>query len=332
MVAKVRIAVIGAGSIAHDHLRALNYSSRAEIVAIADINLTLAEQAVAEFGGVAFADYRAMLERIKPDAVVVCTPPKYHPEHVEDCVNAGAHVLCEKPLALTVAACDFMIAGARKAGKQLMAGQVLRYYAGPKTLIEIARSGRIGEVVTCWSTRVGYYDPSHGPAWRYDPKIGGGTAIEWEVHEIDLLRMLAGEAKTVSARVLYTREDSPEFDDHVHAVMTMGNGAIGRIDASNSSYYSDCTRGVVGTKGAAWCGWGDVSLRVEGSSEVETVKPNVPEVPEPVNVGMYQQDDAFLAAIQNDEPVPIPGEEGRADVAIAVAMLVAGKTGETVRI
>jgi hypothetical protein len=47
---------------------------------------------------------------------------------------------------------------------------------------------------------------------------------------------------------------------------------------------------------------------------------------------MYQQDDAFLAAIQNDEPVPIPGEEGRADVAIAVAMLVAGKTGETVRI
>ncbi|HQK23350.1 MAG TPA: Gfo/Idh/MocA family oxidoreductase [Candidatus Latescibacteria bacterium] len=332
MAARVRVAMLGAGAIAQDHLRALRFSSRAEIVGIADVNLSLAQKAAAEFGGTAFADYHDMLDRLKPSAVVVCTPPKFHRQHVEDCARAGSDVLCEKPLALTVPECDFMISAVKKAGRQLMAGQVLRYYAGPKTLIEIARSGKIGTVVTCWSTRVGYYDPAHGPSWRYDPKIGGGTAIEWEVHEIDLLRMLAGEAKTVSGRVLYTRPDSPEFDDHVHAVMTMGEGAIGRIDASNSSYYSECTRGVVGTTGAAWCGWGDVSLRTAGSNDVQIVKPVLPEVPENVNVGMFQQDDAFLEALQADRPVPIPGEEGRADVAVAAAILLAGKTGETVRL
>lgn len=332
MAAKVPVVVIGAGSIAHDHLRALAFSTRAEIVGIADVSLPLAGKATQEFGGVAFADYRDMLEKLKPAAAFVCTPPKYHPQHVEDCAHAGADVLCEKPLALTVPECDFMISGVAKAGRRLMAGQVLRYYAGPKTLIEIARSGRIGEVMTCWSTRVGYYDPSHGPAWRFDPEIGGGTAVEWEVHEIDLLRMLGGEARSVSARVLYTRPESPGFDDHVHAVMTMGTGATGRIDASNSSWYSECTRGVVGTRGAAWCEWGDVSLRTEGNKDVQIVSATLPEVPEHVNVGMFQQDEAFLDAIQNDLPVPIPGEEGRADVAVARAILLAGKTGETVRL
>ena len=327
--APVRMGVIGAGAITTSHFEAMAASPRAEVIGIADLNLALAEERAANFGGEAFTDYRDVLA-LKPDAVLIATPPNLHPEHAAACYEAGVHVLCEKPLALTVEECDEMIAGAKKAGVQLMCGQVLRYYPGPMTLIKVAKSGRLGDIVSCWSTRVGYYPSDAGPAWRMDPKIGGGTALEWEVHEIDLLRMIAGEVKSVAGRAAYTRTDAPGFDDHVHAVFEMDGGAIGRIDASNSSYYDECTRGVIGTKGAAWCGWESyVSVRVEGSSEVERVDADLTGVPEGVNAGMYLQDEGFLTAIQEGTPVPVPGEEGRADVAIARAILDSSAQGRT---
>lgn len=325
----VRVGMIGAGSIAQEHFRALAATGRAEIVGVADINLAAASKAASEYGGKPVVNLRELLET-EPEAVIVCTPPNQHADQTEEALAAGVHVLCEKPMALTLADCDRMIVAAKRAGRQLMIGQALRYYAGPKTLIEIARSGELGEIVSCWVTRVSYYRTEGAPPWRFNPRIGGGTVVEWGVHEIDLLRMIGGEVKSVYAQVAHTRPEAPDFDDHAHAVLTLGNGVIGRLDLATSSHYDETTRGIAGTEGAAWCGWGDVSLRRAGHDDVEIVKPRMPVVAESVNAAMYMQADQFLRAIQTGTPVPIPGEEGRADIAVALAILDSGETGRRV--
>jgi UDP-N-acetylglucosamine 3-dehydrogenase len=326
----IRVGVIGSGSIARSHLEALKALSTADIVAHADLNLDAARECAETYGGEAFADYRDLLKS-SPEAIVICTPGKLHPEHAIAALEAGAHVLCEKPLAITIEECDRMIDAARDAGRKLMVGQVLRYYPGPMTLINVAKSGRLGRIVTCWSTRIGWYGMEGAPRWRFNPASeGGGTALEWEPHEIDLLRMIGGEATSVTARTACTREEAPGFDDFIHAVIDLGDGVIGRIDAGNSSMYEECSRGVIGTEGAAWCGWGDVSVKIKGSDEVETISANLSGIPDGVTPGMYLQDGKFLDAIINDTDVPIPGEEGRANVAVALAMLESGQTMQSV--
>jgi predicted dehydrogenase len=201
---KYRVAVIGCGDIARDkHLpywQELDAEGRIELVAACDILPARAKMAVEKFGArVAYTDYHLMLKDISPDIVDVCTQNRVHCPATVDSLNAGAHVLVEKPMAMNVRECEQMIAAAKKHKRQLMVAQHMRFEAAAEQLKRVVESGEIGEIYTArayWLRRRGI------PGWgkfHISKESLGGPVIDIGVHMMDLAVWFMGCPKPVSA-------------------------------------------------------------------------------------------------------------------------------------
>ena len=328
----MNVAVIGAGNNGRGHARCLADMEDVQIVGIADPAVEKAQEVVAEVGGTAYADHRAMLDDAKPEAVWISSPCFLHADHAVDCCGAGAHVMCEKPMALSLPDCDRMIAAAKSNGVRLMIGQSTRYSEALLELKRVFESGRCGDLVTAYSYRMGYHNCRPEALWRMDGDQSGGIVFEWEVHEIDFVCSIGGPVSQVYAQTAYSREDAPNFLDHFSAILTFGRGGCGNLEASQSCTLGQSGRGFVGTKGAA---------KAEGRDQVilKTVDMDKPEtiiVPLGGHIarglGKLTQDADFVRAIRADAPSPIPGEDGRANIEIGLAIIESGRTGEVVRL
>lgn len=328
----MRVAVIGAGNNGLGHARCLAAIEDVAVVAVADPALDKAESVVAEVGGEAYADHRVMLEQAKPDAVWISSPCWLHAAHTVDCCQAAAHVMCEKPMALSLPDCDRMIAAARDCGVKLMIGQSTRY--GP-ALLELKRlfeSGRCGDLVCAWSTRMSYHQARPETIWRLDGDKSGGIVFEWEVHEIDFVCSIGGKVRQVYAQTAYSRPDVPNFLDSFSAVLTFQNGGYGNLEASQSCTLGMSGRGFIGALGAAQAEGADaVRLKTVDMDAAETVK-----VPAGDHIarglGKLVEDADFIRAIREDDASPIPGEDGRANIEIGLAIVESGKTGQVVKL
>ncbi len=193
-----RIAVIGAGWAARiAHLPAYAANSVTP-VAIADLNeLVAADQAKRQKIPNVYTDWREMIAKEKPDAVSVCVPNVYHRELVLGCLEAGIHVLCEKPLATSVAEAEEMFAAADRAGKFLMAAQNWRWNENSRAIRRIVDSGDMGDVYYAEATalrRMGI------PTWgmfHYKQHSHGGALLDVGVHMLDLAVYLMDNPKPV---------------------------------------------------------------------------------------------------------------------------------------
>lgn len=193
-----RIAVIGAGwaaRIAHLPAYAANGITP---VAIADLNRDVAAEQAKRHGiPNVYADWREMIEKEKPEAVSVCVPNVHHREPVLGCLAAGAHVLCEKPIATSVAEAEEMFAAAKSAGKSLMAAQNWRWNENSRAIRRIVDSGDMGEVYYAEATalrRMGI------PTWgmfHYKEHSHGGALLDVGVHMLDLAIYLMDNPKPV---------------------------------------------------------------------------------------------------------------------------------------
>src|SRR5579862_5830578 len=173
----MRVGVLGRGFMGQTHLKALRQIPDVEIAAAREIAQVIADPAV--------------------DAVDICLPTNLHAPVAIDALQAGKHVLVEKPMALDVETSHRMIEEARKHGRVLMVAQVLRFFPAYVALGEILRSGRIGPPRSAiFRRRCGA--PAWG-AWLTDPKQSGGGAFDLLIHDIDLCLHLFGKPETVSA-------------------------------------------------------------------------------------------------------------------------------------
>lgn len=204
-----KIAIIGSGMIAQAaHIPAWQALwNDAQVVACSDIVEHRVNWVSKQFGiPHAFTDWRRMLAEIKPDIVSVCTPNAYHKEHTLGALKAGAHVLCEKPVAVCRAEAAEMYDAAEKAGKLLFVGQSMRFFNRSRAAKEIADSGRLGEV---------YFADAHFlrrrgiPTWgQFHQKehSGGGPIYDLGVHIMDMLFWLMGNpAVSAVSGATYTK-------------------------------------------------------------------------------------------------------------------------------
>lgn len=201
-MAPIRIGVIGCGGIAQSHLNALRQLPEFEVIAAADLDLGRAQRAAADFGiPEACGDYREMLRR-DLDAVSICLPHHLHREAAVAAAEAGKHVLCEKPMATTLADADAMIAAAEQAGVILMIGQVLRFRPANQKARDIITTGGIGQVKQVIRRRYGLSKEYPRAPWSADPEKAGGWALYgFGSHEADaILYLTDSEATTVYAR------------------------------------------------------------------------------------------------------------------------------------
>jgi predicted dehydrogenase len=232
---RLRYGVIGAGVVAPLHLEAIAALDDAEVIGIGALDLELARPLAEEAGCPAFLDHRELLA-LKPDVVVVCTPHPSHPLLTVDALEAGAHVLVEKPLAVEARQGDQMIAAAARAGRQLGVCFQQRFRPAIAAARELIESGRLGELV-----RVSIVDPLYRPnsyyrtaGWRgtWDGE-GGGVLMNQAPHTLDLLCHLAGPPATVWGRSR-RRSQPMEAEDTATALLEYDNGAVGTVAVSTT--------------------------------------------------------------------------------------------------
>ena len=318
----MKVALIGAGNNGRNHMLRVSEMEDVQVVGIADPVLASAEAAVAEVGGTAYADHREMLDQAKPDAVWVSSPCYLHAEHSVDAAEVGAHVMCEKPMALSLEDCDRVLTATRESNVKIMVGHSTRYNAPLVEMKRILESGRCGRLINAYSTRMSAFNRPDDP-WRLDGDKSGGTIFELHIHEIDFVCSLGGRPKEVYARTAYSRDDAPSFMDNFSALFTFEDGAYATIEASWSCTVGGTTRGFVASKGSAQAQGADaVRLMTTDMDQADVVK--APATP--------LLDADFVQAIRDSTPVSIPGEDGRANVEIGLAIVDSGRTGQIVQL
>ncbi|UCG85744.1 MAG: Gfo/Idh/MocA family oxidoreductase [Gemmatimonadota bacterium] len=200
----VRFGIIGAGAIAQvAHLPVLSKMEHVEIVALCDTDAPKAQALATRFGVAdVYDDIVDLFREARPDAVVICTPNHLHEVHSTTALSAGVHVLCERPLAMTSAGVEKLVAARKRTDRILMAGMNHRFRSDVRAVREFLRGDELGEVrsIRCgWYT----YQPRHVLGWRiYGPQSGGGAMRDLGLPLIDLALWLSDYPKPVAVSAL----------------------------------------------------------------------------------------------------------------------------------
>jgi len=226
-----QFAIIGCGRISQRH--AEHICRIGKLAAVCDIIPDKAKGLADKYGVPSFQNVDDMLRKIEQaDVVSVCSPNGLHAEHAIKSLQAGFHVLCEKPMALTVQDCGAMINAAERANKRLFIVKQNRFnppVAAVKKLIDENRLGKIYSIeLNCfWNRNDEYYKNS----WKGTKALDGGTLFTQFSHFIDLLYWMIGDVKEVFAYTgNYHHKDVIEFEDTGVVSLRFYNGAIGTIN------------------------------------------------------------------------------------------------------
>ena len=196
----VKVALIGAGYIGQTHISALKQIKNAQIIAVVDNledrGIKIAQSINAKY----YKNIDELLKNTDADCVDVCVPTFAHPETVIKAANAGKHVLCEKPIALTLQDADEMIKASKVNNIKAMNGLILRFWPEYVKIKEIIDSGFYGEPMHAFCERLAVTPDWQVGNWDKNEKFSGGAAIDLHIHDLDLLIWLFGKPEIVKAQ------------------------------------------------------------------------------------------------------------------------------------
>lgn len=233
----IKFAIVGCGRIAQRHSE--HISKRGQLVAVCDVVEDKAEQLATTYGAKAYTSYADMLANEPSiDVIAICSPNGLHAQHAIDGLKAGFHVLCEKPMGLSVKECGEMIQAAERANKRLFAIKQNRYNPPVAAVKDIIDAGKLGKVtsiqLSCfWNRNTDYYANS----WKGTKDLDGGTLFTQFSHFIDLLYWLIGDVEEVVAYMgNFAHEGVIEFEDTGVVIIKFTNGAIGTVNYTVNSF------------------------------------------------------------------------------------------------
>lgn len=247
-------ALVGCGRISQVHLQTVAREPRAKLVAVADIDFKAAKSVGEAFGVPPFQNPEELFDMVKPGAVILCTPPNRHRQLAEAALSAGIHVLCEKPLTLSVEDARSMVEAAEKAGRLLMMASKFRYVQDIIRAKGMIESGILGEVVLYENEFCSHVDMKN--RWNAIGEIsGGGVLIDNGSHSVDIFRYLIGPVGELQA-TFGKRWQRIEVEDTCHLLLRSADGTIGSIDLSWSIHKEDpYFIDIYGTEGMLQVGW-----------------------------------------------------------------------------
>lgn len=251
----MRFALVGCGVIAATHVRALQeLRDRVDLVVCSDVVPERAKALAAQFGLKAAA-YEDVLADPVIDAVTVCTPSGRHAEVGVPALLAGKHVIVEKPMEVSLEACDRLLAAQATSGTTLAVVSQHRFDPASQAVKTAVEDGDLGRLVLAqaqvpWYRTQDYYDSGE---WRGTLEFdGGGALMNQGVHTLDLLRWTCGPVTTVYAQARTAAHERIEVEDAICATVQFANGAIGTVMASTAAYPGFPARLMVhGTRGGA---------------------------------------------------------------------------------
>jgi predicted dehydrogenase len=314
------------------------------IVATVDTDPERARAAAAEFGAAAwFTDHRAALEQARPDLVSIVTPPAFHCAQALDAFAAGAHVLCEKPIALNAAEARAMVTAAQQAGRFLSMGLQSRHLEAGRRLRQVLAEGTLGEV---YFTRVWCGHVMSIPGWGHFHRralAGGGVVMATTVHALDFALWVLGNPRpaqvTAFTYARLPRMETPpvtwegpvsdfEVEDFAHAVVRFANGSWLSIESNWLMHPTPRPTGIeyLATDGRATLH--PLRIEVARGAEVIDQTPTLTENPTPVRSFLQE---AVACAREGTEPVVRPAEIVQVQ-ALIDAIYRSAATGATVAV
>lgn len=324
----IRYGLIGFGAWGSHHARAIVESEGAELVAIAARSETTQSAAKEAHPEVEiYADYHALLARDDIDVVDVVLPTNLHHAVGMDVLNAGKHLLLEKPMALNEADCDDLIATAQNVGRILCVGHEFRLSSLWGKVKSMVDEGAIGELqytlIELW--RRPYRQGSDG--WRYDVDRVGSWILEEPIHFFDLARWYfsgAGDPVQVVGRGKARNPERPELLDNFSALLDFPGGGYAVISQTLSAFEHHQVVKLTGSTGSLWASWSgtmdrtfhpDFSLKYHDGEAVH-------EIPIDKLTGevyeLVDQVDAMTRAVRDGAPLHCSGEDGKWSVAMCL--------------
>ena len=333
----MRVGIIGAGNIARNHMKGYT-AAGAHVVAIADTNPVTLETRAAEWSvRHAFSDFRDLLQLPGLDAVSICTPNAAHHAPTLAAAAAGIHVLCEKPISLSLTEADEMIGACRDAGVVLQIDHHLRSNRAVDRARGMIESGELGRITFVrlrqahdWSGR-----SEVPPGFRTRALAGGGTLLDNGCHLFDLARYLGGPVAEVFCRTSTLKFDI-ELEDTASVSLLFESGALGQIETAwtatgwDQGFWIDGTRGALEYSERS----GRPILRhvFRDPANISWDEPEAESWQTPAGLDHTRAVASFLAAVRGTGLVSCTGEDGRDAVRLALASYDSARLGQPVKI
>lgn len=322
-----RTVVLGAGAIAGQHFKTLNKLDSFVPVAVADINISKAQDISRQYGVKPYEDYKQMIEELQPDVAIVTLPHFLHKEASLFCIDKGCHVMLEKPMAINVKECEEINDRVRRKQLQLMVGHTQHYIAANILAKQTIEREQLGELVMVNDFRhVDYFRESR-PAWFLQKELsGGGIMMNLGSHSIDKIQWILGcTFESVKARLSYSGDRGDVEGSGCLFLETADHIPVTIAQSGYKSMVKDETEFVF-TEGSVRLntGQGKVTLiRGHEASELD-----IPRLPTPFEQQYFE----LKAAIEGTAPLQCTGEYATSIIQILEAVYQSDKTGQTVSI
>lgn len=340
----IGIGIIGCGKIAQvRHIPEYADNPQAKLLGFYDLNQARAQELAQRHGGTAYDSVEALLANPDIQAVSICAANFAHAELTIAALKAGKHVLCEKPMATTLADCEAMVAAAKEAGKFLMIGHNQRLAKAHALARKLIVDGLIGDIVT-FRTTFGHGGPE---TWSVDPgkntwffdknRAAMGAMADLGIHKTDLVQFLTGQKvirTTARVTTLDKRDGSGNLigvDDNAICIYEMSGGALGTMTASWTYYGPEDNSTILyGTKGIMRI-YDDPAAAIkvtlaDGSKisyDVEAIQTNDNQTKSGVI-------DLWMESLVTNTPPEISGESALAAMRAVFASLRSSETGMAV--
>jgi predicted dehydrogenase len=322
---RLRVGVVGAGMIAGCHVRAYAADDDVDVVAVADPRTDKAQRLAGTVGADACADLDGVLD-LDVDIVSVCTPPHSHADLTVRALAAGRHVLCEKPLAGSLADGRRIVEAARASDRVVMVGQVSRFEPEHRAAKDLVDGGYVGDVAMMLHSMTAPLPGWSEGGWLTDPRQSGGPLLDLSVHSFDYLAWLCGSPAT---RVHALAADSPVGPStYTLTTVRYASGAMGQVEASWAHPAGRGFRAVVEVSGTA----GRISWDYDSIAGGAMFLDGGQTVPfDPLGERGYRREVAAMTrAVREGTPSPVPAEAGYDAMRTALAAHESLRTGEPV--
>jgi predicted dehydrogenase len=336
----LQFGLVGCGRVAPRHVQSLRELEGARLAAVADIKASRAQRFANEYGAEPYTDYRDLLDRPDLDVITISTPSGLHAQMAIDAMQAGKHVIVEKPMALSLEDAGRMIAVSEATGRKLCVVLQNRYNPPMQELRAVVDSGRLGRLLlgnatVRWYRPQEYYEDEWHGTWAMD----GGALMNQSIHHIDALQWLMGAPESVFAYSA-TLAHRMEAEDIGVASIRFRSGALGAVEGSTVTYPENMEGSVAifGEYGSLKVGGTALNRKViwkiRDALEHEREAIVRDEVDPPSVYGQSHKAVTadMIGAIREDRQPQTHGREGRKSLALVLAMYESARAGVPVSV
>ncbi|WP_308637402.1 Gfo/Idh/MocA family protein [Paenibacillus silvisoli] len=325
----MKVVVLGCGAMGSVHAAAFSRMPDVTLAAVCDIEIERADRLATKFGTACYASFESMMEAEDADVVSIALPTPLHKPYVLKAAALGKHVICEKPIAPTLEDADEMLAACRANNVRLFIGHVVRFfpeYADMRSRIE---AGAIGTVGVAHAKRIGSH-PGDATPWYLDREASGGVIMDLMIHDIDYMRSLFGDVKSVYA----LNRTGPSLDYALVTLRFHAHSAIAHLE-SHWGYPGPFTTAAefAGTSGVLrYDSSASSSLQIRrteaAAAEKKVQVPQSPTYRDPY----YLELTHFIACIRSGEEPIVTAEDAKKAVEVARAAIRSAETGQVIRL